>query len=270
MLVKIAIVIISIGLLASLGWFLKSDWFWFAWDIVGAVLVASGCIAEWILLYNEAPEHSDRNKLPEKAWALVVAAGVTMDVFGLIYGIPEAIRLGQNVAGTQMTNSWLVASNVSAARQIEGLRSNNLSMQKELLALTEKTKARNVNSETRKDLIEKVRSLPKGKVEIIMFDGDGESVAFGINLKSALDNAGFETVFSPRTIFRAFEMFPERATAKIDIAFCVKDSKSPPQSAVATVLSFRQGGIMADGWPYNDSLGTNDFQIWVLPRPARE
>jgi hypothetical protein len=105
MLVKIAIVIISIALLASLGWFLKSDWFWFSWDIVGAVLVAAGCIAEWMLLYQEEPEHSDRNKLLEKAWALVVAAGVTMDVFGLIYGIPEAIRLESHVEDLRSANS---------------------------------------------------------------------------------------------------------------------------------------------------------------------
>lgn len=114
MLVKIAILIISIALIASTGWFLRLDWFWFVWDILGAILVSAGCIAEWILLYGEH-EYDDANKRTEKAWAVVVAIGVTMDVFGLIYGIPEAIRLENHVAdlrfGAARAESNLVVLN---------------------------------------------------------------------------------------------------------------------------------------------------------------
>jgi hypothetical protein len=114
-----------------------------------------------------------------------------------------------------------------------------------------------------------LHGVPKGNVEIIMSDKDAECMAFGLEIKKSLIDSGFPNVdFSPREIFRAVEMFPKLATSGTDLLFCVKNSSSPPLCSVLTLLCFKSDKINAEGWPYNDSLGTNDFQIWVLPKPA--
>lgn len=95
-------------------------------------MVSIGCIGDWVLLYKK--KHDAEHHRRERYFAIAVAIGVTMDVCGLAHAIPSALTLSQGIAGTQMTNSWLVASNVLAARQVEELRATNLTLRHELLA----------------------------------------------------------------------------------------------------------------------------------------
>jgi hypothetical protein len=134
--------------------------------------------------------------------------------------------------------------------------------------LETKLKPRNISPQARTNLALQLNWVPRGTVEIVMSDRDAECMAFGLEIKKALIAAGFQNVvFSPRDIFRAIEMFPEAANSGTDLIFCVKNASSPPSCAVLTLSCLRNDKIDARGWPYNDSLGTNDFQIWVLPRP---
>jgi hypothetical protein len=92
---KAVCAVTPIILIAAVGFIFPGVWFWISWEIVGAVLVAVGCVGEWVLLYkNEDARH---NWL-EKKFAIVVAVGVTMDAIGLFHAIPEAIRLENAVA----------------------------------------------------------------------------------------------------------------------------------------------------------------------------
>jgi len=144
---------------------------------------------------------------------------------------------------------------------------NNLRQQIERLRKAKE--ARTVSKNARDALAFSLAGVPKGNVEIIMSDKDTECMAFGRAIQESLIAAGFpKVIFTPRDIFRIVEMFPELATSGTDLVFCVKNSASPPSCSMITLNCLMSGGIKASGWPYLEALSTNDFNIWVLPKPA--
>ena len=174
----------------------------------------------------------------------------------------------ESAARAKESEARAIAEAEKSKTEREKAESGRLELEKQLLALIEKTKVRNITPKTRADLALKLKGVPRGNVEIVMSDRDAECLAFGLEIKKSLIAAGFLNVaFSPRDIFRAVEMFPQLAESGTDLVICVKDEKSPPLCAAITLLCFRGDGFNADGWPYNAGLGTNDFQIWVLPKP---
>ena len=193
-------------------------------------------------------------------------------------------KANERVANIESNNAVLVTigerSKESAAQAIEAAEkakterekaeSGRLELEKQILELEARTSSRTISQKTRETLAFDLNGVTKGAVEIIMSDNDAECMTFGLEIKKVLLAAGFTKVlYSPRDIFRAIEMFPATANSGIDLMFCVKNHLPPaPLDAERTLLAFREGGINADGWPYNDSLGTNDFQIWVLPKPV--
>jgi hypothetical protein len=94
---KAACAVTPIILVAVIGFIFPRVWFWISWELSGAVLVAVGCIGEWMLLYKKEEEGADHRRL-EKTFAIVVAIGVTMDAIGLGHAIPEALQLSRDVS----------------------------------------------------------------------------------------------------------------------------------------------------------------------------
>jgi hypothetical protein len=204
-------VIISVTLLASIGWLSKSDKFWFSWDIAGAVLVATGCIAEWILLYSEN-EHNDPHKRVEKAWAFVVAAGVTMDVFGLIHGIPEAIRMEAKVS--QANERAGNAEKEAALSKVQAAlaESNNLVTESNLLSLREAVQWRTISPQQETIISNRLAPIRKNglqlSVSMAVSSSDEEARKYAIKLQSVLQDCGIETVvFSKMTAPTGFGLF---------------------------------------------------------------
>ena len=245
--VKLAIVIISIALLASFGWFLRSDWFWFSWDIAGAVLVSAGCIAEWILLYEDEDEHSERNKRLEKAWALVVAAGVTMDVFGLIYGIPEAIKL---------------------ENRVEELRSNNLVLQARVLEVEKSQQDRDI-SQGQMDIFKTfLVNEPKKPVWVVNISPTRETELLAVKMRQMLDNAGYSAKgtgtemlgfgggYGGYGLYSLMGPLPLPAQKDVigTLLISALDSANPPPEAIALAKAFKAANINMARMPAHERM----------------
>ena len=254
-------------------------WIWESVEVMGAIIVTIGVVGEYIAGFTKWVKGRARKKLWEKRSTLVLIIGLAIELIGLVNAL---ISSNVEIQGLIKDNKALFAigetAKESASRasadadkaktEREKAESGRLELEKQVLALVEKTKARNISPQARTNLALQLNGVPKGNVEIVMSDRDAECMAFGLEIKKSLVAAGFpNVVFSPRDIFRAVEMFPKLADSGTDLMFCVKNSSSPPLCSVITSLCLRNDGINADGWPYLDSLSTNDFQIWVLPKP---
>jgi len=264
-------------------------WGWFDIGFNFVVLVALGCETDLFLKWkfperigDILPPESKRHQWKKRfEWLLVF--GIAGEVFCLpfsIYGTADADikagRANERASTNEIQVGILSAKLLELAHQYD-LSTNALAeanarldqAHSEAGELEAKLKPRNISPQARTNLALQLNRVPKGNVEIIMSDRDPECMAFGLEIKKTLVAAGFPSVnFSPRDVFRAAEMFPELASSGTDLLFCVKNDSSPPLCSVLTLLCFRNDRINADGWPYNDSLGTNDFQIWVLPKPV--
>lgn len=129
----------------------------------------------------------------------------------------------------------------------------------EVLSLEAKTKGRIVDDETKRDLIEKLRSYsPKGHIEVVMFQYDHEAIVFGRSITNALIEAGFEVSFSPRIVFNL---------DKEGVLFAWKGENRgvPPPSYAETIAeTLATNGVKGiSGSAYNDTLNTNDIQIFI-------
>jgi hypothetical protein len=90
--VTISIVVIGYLILPTL-------WFWIAWEVVAALLVAVGCFGEWHLFKREAaPNGEQSHRAWELRFILMVAIGVTMELGALPKTIVEALRLQKQIA----------------------------------------------------------------------------------------------------------------------------------------------------------------------------
>jgi hypothetical protein len=259
-----------------------SFWVTLFFAIIGGLLVLRGLILE----------NDDRTK---RQGERLVITGVFIEVLGaivvtVISGIEvaassklageankeagDAIKQAGYANERASSNEWQVAvlsnQTVRLSLNLEEAKSNNLELQKQVLALVEKTKVRTVSQTARTNLGLLLNGVPKGSVEIIMSDKDAECMAFGLEIKKTLVAAGFpKVVFSPREIFRAMELAPELASSRVDLVFCVKNAQTPPRCSELVFDCFSGDGILTFGGPYNELLSTNDFQIWILPKPVR-
>jgi len=134
---KIICGIIIATFIAVVGYIsLSAFWFWICWVFIGAGLVAIGCIGEWVLFINPAPESDEKLKSHhrhrELQFITAVAIGVTMDFIGLFHEMPEAIRLEQNVVDIGTTNAQLIASNLLVSQRVEELRQTNNALELQL------------------------------------------------------------------------------------------------------------------------------------------
>lgn len=230
----------------------------FCMEHPGIVLVAIAVIGELACEWKREKTFQQRLK---KFFALLLVAGLLLE-------IGEAIKSDKEVGTLKLESAEAKKQAGLANERTSKSEVGRLELEKQVLKLVEKTRARSISSKARADLALKLKGVPMGNVEIVMSDRDAECLAFGIEIKKSLISAGFLNVdFSPRDVFRAVEMFPQLAGSGTDLVLCVKDAKSPPLCAAITLLCFRGDGVSADGWPYNAVLGTNDFQIWVLPKP---
>jgi hypothetical protein len=255
-------------------WNPSSLWIWESLEVVGAIIVTIGVIGEYVSNFTKWAKGRARKKLWEKRSTLVLIAGLAIELVGLVNALISSnieIRQLHNENKTLFAIGETAKASADRAKEsVEKAEAGRLELEKQVLALIDKTKVRNISPIAITNLAFNLRRIEKGNVEVIMSDRDAECMAFGLEIKKTLLASGFSDVgFSPRDIFRAVEMFPEAANSGTDLIFCVQNSSSPPLCSVITLSCFSQGGINASGWPYNVNLGTNDFQIWVLPKPVR-
>jgi len=112
--------------------FLPTLWFWISWEIIGAILVAIGCVGEWHLVMKHVPAHDPdpNHHRREVQFVTLVAIGVTMEFLGLMHTIPEALKLERDVANAVErtsvieSNNLVLKSNV-AALEIELMETSN-------------------------------------------------------------------------------------------------------------------------------------------------
>jgi hypothetical protein len=130
--------------IASLGTLVIFLGFWVSWEITGGVLVALGCMGEWYLINRPTQErHEPGHEILEKQCVMVVAIGVTMELFGLVvHTIPESFRLERDVrvaTGLAKSNELQVViaqSNLARVTQMGlGLKTNVASLGTAVLEL---------------------------------------------------------------------------------------------------------------------------------------
>ncbi len=151
-----------------------SPWGWV--EIIAAILVSVGCIGEMYWVFKECPkteEHAKKEKFEkkktkmEKLFAVVVAAGVTIEVITLPRNLAEAARLEIQVETLQ-------SNNLVMATRVEELRKDNLELQAKL-------KTRIISDDERKNFIECLKDQPKGPVQLRFDRGATANVRFYAN-----------------------------------------------------------------------------------------
>lgn len=152
-----------------------------------------------------------------------------------------------------------------AKTEREKAEAGRLELEKQVLALVKKTKVRTISKNAKDALNRILVGVPKGHIDIIMFDKDPESIAFGIELKGALIDADCSVSFSPKSIFN-LDIIPSIVESGYDLVFCVKDDSSPPLYSRLILGCLKNDNLKAGGWPYNKTLLDNDMQIWICPK----
>jgi hypothetical protein len=195
---KAACAITPIILIAAVGFIFPRVWFWISWEIFGSVLVAVGCIGEWVLLYTkEGAEHNRR----ERKFAIVVAIGVTMDAIGLGHAIPEAIRIEGNVttATEQAEKAHREAESnaVVAAQANERAGNAEKEAQKFRLKADELEKQiqpREINPSQAQSILNRLQKLKTKKCRIIVSynQPDVETSLFAFRLRELITGCGFD------------------------------------------------------------------------------
>ncbi|MGA2177324.1 MAG: hypothetical protein ABSH38_20305 [Verrucomicrobiota bacterium] len=166
--------VIAIALTAVIGFVFQWGWFWISWEIFGAILVSIGCIGEWMLLLSE--EHSE-HKNREKLFAIIVAIGVTMDVFGLIHAIPEALQLSRDVA--------------EANERAERAEKEAQSFRVKADEMEAKMQPRRIRMEQRTNFIFLAQFIPKVPIKILIGQEGRDTEDFASDLRETLTMAGF-------------------------------------------------------------------------------
>lgn len=185
---KAACAVTPIILIAVAGFIFPRVWFWISWEILGGLLVAIGCIGEWVLLSKREDAH---HRWLEKKFAVAVAIGVTMDVIGLSHAIPEAIRL-ENKA----SNAWKMAGEANERASLN--ESNNLIAQSNLAALQLKVQWRTISDEQEATLIRLLKPFNQSQksrtneIRVIADITDSESVWYAQRISRVLQKCGFD------------------------------------------------------------------------------
>jgi hypothetical protein len=128
--------------IAVIGFFaLSRFWFWVAWEVLAAALVAVGCGGEWwLFIHPSSDDNSVAHRRRELQCISIVAIGVAMELLALFHAIPEAMRLEKDVAAANERTILVQSNNVSLSLRIEELRSTNLVLRTELAKLELKLK----------------------------------------------------------------------------------------------------------------------------------
>jgi hypothetical protein len=236
-----------------------------------------------------------KSHLLERFFMALVTVGVAIELLSLPFSLYEIAKVEkeaadandragkahQMVEGLRRESATLFAAGeeakASAARSAEQAEkaklerekaeAGRLELEKQVLTLVEKTKTRNISKKAKDALVHDLAGIPKGSVEIVMFDKDPGSIAFGNDIKKALIGAGCSVAFSPKSIFN-LDIIPGIVESGTDLVFCVKNALSPPAFARVILARLKLDGIKADGWPYNDGLVSDSLQIWVCPKAA--
>jgi hypothetical protein len=257
-----------------------------------AVLVALCGEADWALKRlipkrpNILPSAEWRRKKLKKKFELLLIFGIAGEVSCLPFSLIESaesnrlagqaneraskfekeagelFKVGEQ-AKESTTNA--IVELEKAKIELKKAEIGRLELEKQVLALVEKTKARTISKTVKEALIFNLNAVPKGSIDIVMFDKDPESIAFGIEIKKALIDAGCSVSFSPRSIFN-LDIIPGIVESGDDLVFCVKDASSPPLYSRIILGCLKNDGIKASGWPYNDTLAADSMQIWVCPK----
>jgi hypothetical protein len=223
---------------------------------------------EWLLIFGIAGEVACLPfSLAESAESNRLAAQANERAFKFEREAGELFKVGEQ-AKESTTNAEVELE--KAKTELEKAEAGRLELEKQVLALVEKTKTRSISHNGKSSLMASLGEMPKGHIEIIVFDKDPESIAFGMSIKRALTDAGCNVSFSPRGIFRVAEMFPQVIDLRPDLLFCVKDTSAVPAYALKIFNCLRGDGINVEGGVYNSDISADSLQLWVctkLPAP---
>jgi hypothetical protein len=242
-----------------------SGWNWV--ELIAALFVAVGCVGEMICLFFKGPKKEEwinarefeETKLKwEKFFAVIVALGVTAELFCLIRSIPEAIQRDKDVAKLKNTNAWIWQTNLALQKEvIEG--------QSKLAALQLRIQWRTITPEQKKVLIETLSPLartlaPEAKKVVIETAGENpEPREYAARITEVLGDCGFDATWESGSIF--FGM-PGKG-----LRFEIKDRANAPPHAQALVMAFLKIRASTVRSAQNPDLKDNAVHIWVLPKP---
>jgi hypothetical protein len=120
---KITSGIASIILIPALSyWLVPPTWFWNSWEFIAALLVAMGCIGEWILESKEDDGDDPVKRRIHKRRMLCirgVAIGVTLEFVLLSHTIAEAQKQEREIGQLKTSNLVLEKSVMELARQYD-------------------------------------------------------------------------------------------------------------------------------------------------------
>ena len=183
---------ISIAVIARI--VVPAIWFWIAFEVSAALLVAVGCAGEWYLHHHPAGrkkvEKKEHHKLESRFIAAVVV-GVFMEFFALGHAIPEAVRLEKDVASANdraSTNELQVAvlsnETVRLSINLESAKSNNI-------IFAARTLPRRITFDNENKFMALCAGVPKMPIKIFIGKSDNETEIFAEQVRKLLDDAGF-------------------------------------------------------------------------------
>jgi hypothetical protein len=178
---KIISGIVATFVLIALAWIALSPfWFWVSFEILAALLVASGCSGEWWLHHHPAGKkrnEKDEHHKIESRFIAMVSVGVIMECFALGHSIREGAKLENKV------------SEANERVSTNELQSANLRLELEKLK-----QPRVISAENRRMFIEMLRSSPKGNVRIGTRHPNSETSDYAMNIAGMVENAGFTNI----------------------------------------------------------------------------
>jgi hypothetical protein len=195
-------------------------WFWIAFEVSAALLVAVGCAGEWYLHHHPAGrkkvEKEEHHKLESRFIAAVVL-GVFMEFFALGHAIPEAVRLEKDVASANdraFTNELQVLdlktnlaelnkATLELAHQFDlstnALAEANARLEESKLAAIELQKLkqdRTITPEQQMQFVSFLKRFPKKPMWVAAASLAGENGRFVNKIRALLDAAGYAVTSS--------------------------------------------------------------------------
>lgn len=230
--------IIAILLIVTGALLLPSFWFWVCWEILAALLVARGCIAEWYLFrFPAASGMKTQHRASELKAIAAVAIGVTMEVFGVSHSIREGIKMEAKISDVELTNA-------RTSLRIEELRRANNELDKEAanakgraaeleLATAEinrQAASRALTPDQDRTLVKELVKTPSNSVTVITAVGDPESSDFADDFEAALVRARWSI---SRTEWNSMKIRPFRNSLPTE-----PEPKNWPQNGLGDWLTY--------------------------------
>jgi hypothetical protein len=169
----VAAILIAVILYALL----PSVWFWIGFEVIAALLVATGCGGEWYLHHHPAGrkkvEKEEHHKLESRFIAAVVI-GVFMEFFSLAHAIPETVKLEKDVASAN-----------EAASQ-----ANALAAQSEL-KLKQLTTDRTITDQQQNEIVAFLKGEPHLPIAVLTTADFGETFRLAMRVVEVLNASGY-------------------------------------------------------------------------------